>query len=37
MDIGEIKTERTFHDLHREIWTVLKAEVLKGYAQTGGG
>src|SRR5215813_10250322 len=36
-DIAEIKTERAFHDLHREIWTVLKAEVLKGYAQSGGG
>ena len=35
-DIAEIKTERAFHDLHREIWTVLKAEVLKGYAQSGG-
>ena len=36
-DIGEIRSERTFQDLHREIWSVLKAEVLKGYAQTGGG
>jgi NitT/TauT family transport system ATP-binding protein len=36
-DIAEIKIERAFHDLHREIWAVLKAEVLKGYAQTGGG
>jgi NitT/TauT family transport system ATP-binding protein len=36
-DIAEIKTERAFHDLHREIWATLKAEVLKGYAQTGGG
>jgi NitT/TauT family transport system ATP-binding protein len=35
-DIAEIKTERAFHDLHREIWAVLKSEVLKGYAQTGG-
>jgi NitT/TauT family transport system ATP-binding protein len=35
-DIAEIKLERAFHDLHREIWAVLKAEVLKGYAQTGG-
>jgi NitT/TauT family transport system ATP-binding protein len=32
-DISEVKLERTFHDLHREIWHVLKAEVLKGYAQ----
>src|SRR5712675_546735 len=36
-DIAEIKTERAFHDLHREIWHTLKAEVLKGYAQTEGG
>jgi sulfonate transport system ATP-binding protein len=36
-DIAEIKIERAFQDLHREIWAVLKAEVLKGYAQTGGG
>ena len=28
---------RRFHELHREIWHTLKAEVLKGYAQTGGG
>jgi NitT/TauT family transport system ATP-binding protein len=35
-DIAEIKTERAFQDLHREIWAVLKSEVLKGYAQTGG-
>ena len=35
-DIAEIKTERAFHDLHRDIWAVLKSEVLKGYAQTGG-
>jgi NitT/TauT family transport system ATP-binding protein len=36
-DTAEIRTERAFHDLHREIWAVLKSEVLKGYAQTGGG
>jgi NitT/TauT family transport system ATP-binding protein len=30
-DIAEIKTERAFQDLHREIWALLKAEVLKGY------
>jgi NitT/TauT family transport system ATP-binding protein len=36
-DIGEVKLERAFHELHREIWQVLKSEVLKGYAQTGGG
>jgi NitT/TauT family transport system ATP-binding protein len=36
-DIAEIKGERTFQDLHREIWAMLKSEVLKGYVQTGGG
>jgi NitT/TauT family transport system ATP-binding protein len=32
-DISEVKLDRTFHQLHHEIWHVLKAEVLKGYAQ----
>jgi len=32
-DIAEIKVERAFQDLHREIWASLKAEVLKGYAR----
>ena len=36
-DIAEIKTERAFQDLHREVWAVLKNEVLKAYAQRGGG
>jgi NitT/TauT family transport system ATP-binding protein len=36
-DISEVTLDRAFHDLHREIWSVLKTEVLKGYAQTGGG
>jgi len=36
-DIAEIKLEPAFRELHREIWHVLKTEVLKGYAQTGGG
>jgi NitT/TauT family transport system ATP-binding protein len=36
-DIAEVKIEQGFHDLHREIWSSLKNEVLKGYAQTGGG
>jgi NitT/TauT family transport system ATP-binding protein len=36
-DTGEVKLERAFHDLHREIWNMLKDEVLKGYAQSGGG
>ena len=34
-DIAEVKLERAFHDLHREIWDVLKDEVMKGYAQSG--
>jgi NitT/TauT family transport system ATP-binding protein len=36
-DMAEVKLERAFHDIHREIWAALKAEVIKGYAQTGGG
>jgi NitT/TauT family transport system ATP-binding protein len=36
-DIAEIKVERAFQALHRETWAKLKAEVVKGYAQTGGG
>ena len=36
-DIGEVKLDRAFHALHREIWEMLKDEVMKGYAQTGGG
>lgn len=36
-DISEVRLEKSFHELHREIWGVLKDEVLKGYAQTGGG
>jgi NitT/TauT family transport system ATP-binding protein len=31
-DIAEVKHEKAFQDLHREIWGILKAEVLKGYA-----
>jgi NitT/TauT family transport system ATP-binding protein len=36
-DISEVKLDPAFHQLHREIWQMLKDEVLKGYAQTGGG
>jgi NitT/TauT family transport system ATP-binding protein len=36
-DIAEIKANPAFHTLHRDIWQTLKAEVMKGYAQTGGG
>jgi NitT/TauT family transport system ATP-binding protein len=35
-DIFEVRLEKEFHALHREIWSVLKAEVLKGYAQSAG-
>ena len=33
-DITEVRLDKQFHALHREIWNVLKAEVLKGYAQS---
>jgi NitT/TauT family transport system ATP-binding protein len=36
-DTAEIALDPAFHALHREIWAVLKSEVMKGYAQTGGG
>ena len=35
-DISEVKLDAAFHDLHRDIWHKLKAEVAKGYAQTEG-
>ncbi|AXK83628.1 ABC transporter ATP-binding protein [Pseudolabrys taiwanensis] len=35
-DISEIKLDPAFHQLHRDIWHTLKAEVVKGYAQTEG-
>jgi NitT/TauT family transport system ATP-binding protein len=34
-DILEVRLEPDFHSLHREIWGVLKAEVLKSYKQSG--
>ena len=36
-DIFEVRLQREFHELHREIWDVLKDEVMKGYAQSGAG
>jgi NitT/TauT family transport system ATP-binding protein len=33
-DIMEVRMDKEFHSLHREIWSVLKDEVLKGYAQS---
>lgn len=35
-DILEVRLEKDFHDLHRDIWNVLKSEVMKGYAQSSG-
>jgi NitT/TauT family transport system ATP-binding protein len=34
-DIFEVRLGQEFHALHREIWHMLKAEVAKGYAQSG--
>jgi NitT/TauT family transport system ATP-binding protein len=34
-DITEVRLDKEFHALHREIWSVLKTEVMKGYAQSG--
>jgi NitT/TauT family transport system ATP-binding protein len=36
-DIADIKLDPAFHALHREIWQMLKAEVMKGYEQSGKG
>jgi sulfonate transport system ATP-binding protein len=33
-DITEVKLDKDFVALHREIWSVLKDEVMKGYAQS---
>ncbi|KQZ00084.1 mannosyltransferase [Pseudolabrys sp. Root1462] len=35
-DISEIKLSAGFHELHRDIWHMLKEEVIKGYAQAEG-
>src|SRR5450755_2002756 len=35
-DISEIKLDHAFHEPHRDIWHMLKAEVIKGYALTEG-
>jgi NitT/TauT family transport system ATP-binding protein len=35
-DIAEVKLDPAFHELHRDIWQKLKAEVVKGYAQAEG-
>lgn len=36
-DVSEIRHDKRFADLHREIWDVMKEEVLKGYAQSKRG
>jgi NitT/TauT family transport system ATP-binding protein len=36
-DAAEVRLLPRFHDLHNRIWSELREEVLKGYAQTGGG
>lgn len=33
-DIAEVRLDSAFHDIHRDIWRTLKAEVLKSYEQT---
>ena len=35
-DISDVKLDPAFHELHRDIWHKLKAEVLKGYARSEG-
>jgi NitT/TauT family transport system ATP-binding protein len=35
-DTSEVRLDPAFHELHREIWQKLKAEVLKGYARSEG-
>jgi NitT/TauT family transport system ATP-binding protein len=35
-DTSEVRLIPAFHELHREIWQKLKAEVIKGYAQAEG-
>src|SRR3954469_4200932 len=36
-DIAEVRLEPAFHRIHKDIWSKLRVEVMKGYAQTGGG
>ena len=35
-DTSEVKLDPVFHELPRDIWQTLKAEVLKGYARSEG-
>ena len=32
-DVAEVRTQPRFVELHKQIWDVLRDEVLKGYAQ----
>jgi NitT/TauT family transport system ATP-binding protein len=36
-DIAEVRLEPAFHHLYKEIWSQLRVEVQKGYAQGEGG
>jgi NitT/TauT family transport system ATP-binding protein len=36
-DIAEVRLEAAFHRIHKEIWSQLRLEVQKGYAQGEGG
>jgi NitT/TauT family transport system ATP-binding protein len=36
-DIAEVRLEPAFHHIHKEIWSQLRAEVQKAYAQGEGG
>ncbi|MFG1423709.1 ABC transporter ATP-binding protein [Roseixanthobacter liquoris] len=35
-DIAEVRLDPVFHALHKEIWSALKEEVVKGYLQAEG-
>jgi NitT/TauT family transport system ATP-binding protein len=35
-DIAEVRLEPAFHAIHKEIWSQLRAEVQKAYAQEEG-
>jgi NitT/TauT family transport system ATP-binding protein len=36
-DVAEVRLTKRFLELHQRIWELLKAEVLKGYAQQKRG
>ena len=35
-DIAEIRLEKAFHEIHRDIWASLRVEVQKAYAMGDG-